>query len=280
VSELLKKHKNEPFFIAAGFFRPHVPFVAPQTYFDPYPYQQVVMPPVIQNDWDDIPAQGINYVTSVNGQMTVEQEKKAVAAYYASTSFLDAQVGKVLQSLKDEGLEDNTIVIFTSDHGYLLGEHRFWMKVSLMEESARVPLIIKVPGKDPAVCHSFAELIDLFPTVATLAGLNPPKNIQGKDLSPLFEDPSQELKEFAFSISLRDGKMGYLIRTIDWAYIQYGEEENADKELYNMKYDPRQYNNLALNPTYQQVVEEMKIRLSLKLVEVRKNDLGINYAED
>src|SRR5690606_8542754 len=102
--------------------------------------------------------------------MTSEQEKKAVAAYYASVTFMDAQLGKILQTLKEEGLEDNTIIIFTSDHGYFLGEHRFWMKVGLMEESVRVPLIIKVPGKAPAVCHSFAESIDLYPTVSELAG--------------------------------------------------------------------------------------------------------------
>jgi len=230
-----------------------------------------------EHNWDT-QAEEIESLTYIfPEEMTVAQEKKAVAAYYASTSFLDAQVGKVLQTLKDQGLEDNTIVIFTSDHGYLLGEHRFWMKVSLMEESVRVPLIIKVPGKDPAVCHSFAELIDLFPTVTTLAGFNPPEHIQGKNLSPLFDDPNQEINEFAFSVSQRNGKIGYLIRTENWAYIQYGEEVDADMELYDMNYDPGQYNNLASNPTYLKVVEDMKTRLRLKLGEVRDNDLGINY---
>ena len=277
VSELLQEHKSKPFFIAAGFFRPHVPFIAPRPFYFPYPHEEVVLPPIIQNDWDDIPEQGINYVNSVNGQMTVEQEKKAVAAYYASTSFLDAQVGRVLHTLKEQGLEDNTIVIFTSDHGYLLGEHRFWMKVSLMEESARVPLIIKVPGKDPAVCHSFAELIDLFPTVTSLAGFTPPGNIQGKNLSPLFDDPQLEIKEFAFSVSMRNGNMGHLIRTDKWAYIQYGEEEDAKNELYDMKYDPRQYNNLASYPKHKKVVQEMKNKLRFKLEEIRNNNLGISY---
>lgn len=280
VSELLQEHKSKPFFIAAGFFRPHVPFIAPRSFYYPYPHEEVVLPPIIQNDWDDIPQQGINYVTSVNGQMTVEQEKKAVAAYYASTSFLDAQVGKVLQTLKEQGLEDNTIVIFTSDHGYLLGEHRFWMKVSLMEESARVPLIIKVPGKDPAVCHSFAELIDLFPTVTSLAGFTPPGTIQGKNLSPLFDDPQLEIKEFAFSVSMRNGNMGHLIRTDNWAYIQYGEEEDSKNELYDMNYDPRQYNNLVSYPKHKKVVQEMKNKLRLKLEEIRNNNLGISYRRE
>src|SRR5699024_6009677 len=110
------------------------------------------------------PDASINYVTTRNSAMSEEQEKKAIAAYYACTSFLDDQVGRILKALKEEALEENTIVIFTSDHGYLLGEHDFWMKVSLLEESSRVPLIIKVPGKAPAVVNSINELIDLYPT--------------------------------------------------------------------------------------------------------------------
>ncbi|MDD4109726.1 MAG: sulfatase, partial [Prolixibacteraceae bacterium] len=153
-SELIRQHKDKPFFLAVGFVRPHVPFVAPKKYFDPYPYEQIVLPPKVVNDWDDIPARGINYVTSVNARMSEEQEKKAVAGYYAAVSYMDTQVGKVLKTLEEEGLEDNTIVIFTSDHGFHLGEHRFWMKVSLHEESVRVPMIIKVPGKKPGVCNS------------------------------------------------------------------------------------------------------------------------------
>ncbi len=277
VSALLREHKDEPFFIAAGFFRPHVPFVAPKSFFEPYPHEQMVLPPQVVNDWDDIPEQGINYVNSVNGQMSKEQEKKAVAAYYASTSFLDAQVGKVLQTLREEGLEDNTIVIFTSDHGFHLGEHRFWMKVSLLEESVRVPMIIKVPGKEPAVCHSFAELIDLYPTVSELAGLNPPEDIQGKSLAGMIDNPEKEVRDFAFSVSKRFGRIGYLIRTDRWAYIQYGDQAEGGMELYNMIYDPGQFNNLANHPRYQKVVAEMKVRLRNKLAEVRDNDLGITY---
>src|SRR5690606_2290114 len=162
------------------------------------------LPPQVINDWDDIPASGINYVTSLNSQMSEEQEKKAIAGYYASVSFMDDQVGKVLQALRDEGLEDNTIVIFTSDHGFHLGEHRFWMKVSLKEESARVPLIIKVPGKQPAVCHSFVELIDLYPTVAELAGLNYSPNLQGKSLAKVIDNPELEVRPYAFSVSQRN----------------------------------------------------------------------------
>jgi iduronate 2-sulfatase len=275
--ELIRKHKNKPFFLAVGFVRPHVPFVAPRAYFEPYPYQQIVLPPKVLNDWDDIPQQGINYVTSLNAQMSEDQEKKAVAGYYASVSFMDAQVGKVLQALRDEGLEDNTIVIFTSDHGFHLGEHRFWMKVSLKEESARVPMIIKVSGKKPAVCHSFAELLDLYPTVAELAGLKTSPHLQGKSLVGLLDDPQKEVRPYAFSISGWNKKFSFLIRSEKWAFTQYGEDASDGIELFDMEHDSKQFNNLAKNPRYQSTVEHFKEELARKLREIRTNDLGIRY---
>ncbi|HZH72157.1 MAG TPA: sulfatase-like hydrolase/transferase, partial [Mariniphaga sp.] len=226
---------------------------------------------------DDIPERGINYVTSVNGKMSEEQEKKAVAGYYASVSFMDAQVGKILQTLKEEGLEDNTIVIFTSDHGFHLGEHRFWMKVSLHEESVRVPLIVKVPGKQPGICHSFAELIDLYPTVAELAGLKFSPHLQGESLVRTLDDPSAEVRDFAFSISVRNNNKSFLIRNNKWAYIQYDEDASSGMELFDMEYDPKQYNNLAYHPKYQDVVADLQSHLKKKLEEVRDNDLGIDY---
>jgi len=277
-SELIRKHKDEPFFLAVGFVRPHVPFVAPKKYFEPYPYEQMVLPPKVENDWDDIPAKGINYVTSVNAQMSEEQGKKAIAGYYASVSYMDAQVGKVLKTLEEEGLEDNTIVIFTSDHGFHLGEHRFWMKVSLHEESVRVPLIIKVPGKEPGVCNSFAELLDLYPTVAELAGLETSSHLQGKSLVETLDDPSFEVRDMAFSMNNWRGKT-YLLRSKKWAYIQYDEDAGSGIELFDMDYDPGQYNNLANNPQYADVVAEFKERLQQKLKEVRTNDLEIDYTD-
>lgn len=273
-SELIRAHKDKPFFLAVGFVRPHVPFVAPKAYFEPYPHQQTVLPPKVENDWDDIPTAGINYVTSVNGEMSQEQEKKAIAAYYASVAYMDAQLGKVLKTLEEEGLENNTIVIFTSDHGFHLGEHRFWMKVSLHEESVRVPLIIKVPGKPAGVCESFAELLDLYPTVAELAGLKHSPDLQGKSLASTLDDPSAQVRDMAFSVSVRNGVTAFLIRTEKWAYIQYDEDAGSGMELYDMEYDPGQYNNLADNPRYAAELEMMQAKLAAKLAEVRNNDLG------
>ncbi len=276
-SELIRKHKDKPFFLAVGFVRPHVPFVAPKSYFDAYPHEQMVLPPKVENDWDDIPNAGINYVTSVNAKMSEEQEKKAIAGYYASVAYMDAQVGKVLKTLKEEGLEDNTIVIFTSDHGFHLGEHRFWMKVSLHEESVRVPLIIKVPNKEPGVCHSLTELLDLYPTVAELAGLKASPHIQGKSITKTLDNPSAKVRNAAFSVS--NGGSSFLLRTDKWAYIQYGEDAKSGMELFNMEYDEKQYSNLALNPKFQDIVQEFQTMLKDKLKEVRENDLGIAYKQ-
>src|SRR6185436_3173996 len=121
-----------PFFLAVGFVRPHVPFVAPKSYFEPFlPYDKLPLPPKVAGDWDDIPKAGINYKTSENMKLDIRRQKKAIGGYYASVAYMDAQVGKVLDALEQSGQADNTIVIFTSDHGYHLGEHDFWAKVSL-----------------------------------------------------------------------------------------------------------------------------------------------------
>ncbi|NGM63097.1 sulfatase [Sphingobacterium sp. SGG-5] len=276
-SELIRRHKHEPFFLAVGFVRPHVPFVAPKGYFAPYPYEQIVLPPRVVNDWGDIPAPGINYVNSVNAQMSEEQEQKAIAGYYAAVAFMDAQVGKVLRTLRDEGLEENTIVVFTSDHGFHLGEHRFWMKVSLKEESVRVPLVIKVPGKAPAVCNSLVELLDLYPTVAELAGLKPSPHIQGKSLVNVLDSPKQEVRPYAFSVSKKGNTFSFLVRSHKWAFIQYGEDGSKGLELFDMEYDEKQFNNLAHNPHYQPVVDRFRQVVAEKLKEIRTNDLSINY---
>ncbi len=273
--ELIKAHKNQPFFLAIGFVRPHVPFVAPEKYFRPYPFQNIIMPDRIANDWQDIPKRGINYVNSVNAQMSPDQEKKAVAGYYAAVSYMDAQVGKVLKALKNEGLENNTIVIFTSDHGFHLGEHRFWMKVSLHEESVRVPLIIKVPGKKSAICNSFVELIDLYPTVAQLAGLKSSKYLQGKSLVKTLDNPETKVRNMAFCVS--QGGRSFLLRNDHWAFIQYDEDAGSGIELYNMIKDPHQFHNLAGEPDYADIVKQFKKKLKQKLAEVRDNDLGISY---
>lgn len=269
--ELLKTKRDQPFFLAVGFVRPHVPFVAPRRdYKDFLPYSKMPLPPKIKDDWKDIPKAGINYKTSVNMKMDERRQRKAVGGYYASVVFMDRMVGQVLDALQESGQEENTIVIFTSDHGYHLGEHDFWAKVSLHEESAAVPLIIKVPGKKPAVCHSLVELLDLYPTISQLCGLEVPKRIQGKDLSPVFENPAHEVRDAAFSVN---GK-GYLLREDRWAYLGY---DQGGEELFDMAEDPHQYTNLASDPNHTATRDRLRAKLKAKLTEVRTNDLGLTY---
>ena len=273
-AELIQTHKDEPFFLGVGFVRPHVPFVAPRKdYKDFLPYDKMVLPEKVDGDWDDIPKQGINYKTSKNMKMDVRRQKKAVGGYYASVVYMDRMVGQVLDSLTKSGLDDKTIVIFTSDHGYHLGEHDFWAKVSLHDESAAIPLIIRIPGKKPAVCHSLVELLDLYPTLSNLCGLEVPSRLQGKDISPVFDNPKHEVRDAAFSVN---GK-GFLLREHDWAYIQYGEDGNKGIELFDMKKDPKQYTNLANDPKHAETVTRFRKKMTAKLKEIRTNDLGLKY---
>jgi len=270
--ELIEKHKDEPFWLGVGFVRPHVPYVSPRTYFPPFkPYNKMVLPEKRRGDWDDIPKPGINYKNSVNMKLDIRRQKKAVGGYYAAVSFMDAQVGKVLDALKKADLFDKTIIVFTSDHGYHLGEHDFWEKVSLHDESARVPLIICVPGKRPAVCESLVELLDLYPTTAALCGLEVPKRLQGKDISPMLDDPTREVRDAAFSVAPM--RKGFLLREHGYAYIQYGEKAERGIELFDMKRDPKQFTNLAGGKQHHKLVERFRAKMAAKLREVRDNDL-------
>jgi iduronate 2-sulfatase len=270
--ELIEQRRDELFWLGVGFVRPHVPFVAPRGYYTPFkPYSNMVLPEKVEGDWDDIPRPGINYKTSINMKMDTRRQRKAVGGYYASVAYMDAQVGKVLDALERNGLEDKTIIIFTSDHGYHLGEHDFWAKVSLRDESAGVPLIISVPGKKPAVCDSLVELLDLYPTVAKLCGLQAPDHVQGKDISPMLDDPKHEVRDAAFSVAPM--RKGFLLREHKYAYIQYGEAASAGVELFDMETDPKQYTNLADKSEHRHVVKRFKARMAEKLREVRDNDL-------
>ena len=271
--ELIHLHKDKPFWLGVGFVRPHVPFVAPRSYYPPFkPYSKMVLPPKIPGDWDDIPKAGINYCTSSNMKMDLRRQKKSVGGYYASVAYMDAQVGKVLTALDEAGLRDNTIVIFTSDHGYHLGEHDFWAKVSLRDESSQVPLIISAPGKKPAVCNSFVELLDLYPTLASMCGLKAHERLQGKDVSKMLDDPNHSVRDAAFCVA--PARKGFLLREEKWAYIQYGEKAEKGIELFDAQKDPKQYDNLAKKKKYQPVVKAFKKKMAAKLAAVRDNDLG------
>ncbi len=267
--DLIDLHKDEPFFLAVGFVRPHIPFVAPASYFEMYPWADMAPPIVQPGDQDDVVWKG---VTTASKIFNDDEKKKSIGAYYASTSYMDHQVGRVLQKLEDEGLEDNTIVIFTADHGYFLGEHDFWSKQYVHEESSRVPLIIKVPGKSPAVCDSFVELLDLYPTLAELCGLPVPTGLQGVSQAGTLDDPDVEPRSEAFSIF--EANNLYLLRDANYAFIQRFEDGSGGYELYDMVADPYQITSLAANPAYGAVLEDFKDRMvqRLQMLEGHRDD--------
>lgn len=256
--ELLRQKKDERFFIAAGFVRPHYPMVAPKRYFDLYPIDAIELPHVPKDDLDDIPPLGMAKTMSTTdsiGQYP-ENQKRMWAGYYATITFMDDQIGRILDELDRLGIRDKTAIVFTSDHGYHLGEHHFWQKSNLHEEALRVPLIISVPGLTPGRTGSMAELMDLYPTMSDIVGLkNLPDTVQGKSLKPILLDSSKEVKEFAFTT----GNSGYAMRSKEWSYIRYKDDT---EELYHMSDDPDQYANLATNPEYAAVIRDWRAKLN------------------
>ena len=240
--ELLKslKKENKPFFLATGLVRPHYPSVAPEQYFKPYPFTNMVLPYVPEDDWKDMPKAGISLSNSLKFGINQfpDNQKKMWAGYLATVTFMDEQVGRILDTLEELKLDKTTTVIFTSDHGYLLGEHHFWQKGNLREEVTRVPLIIRAPTYKHGRSSSLVELVDLFPTACELTGLPIPKSVQGKSLVPTLDDPKRTVKNTALSFVPK----GTSLRTKNWSYIQY---KDGTEELYNMKTDSKQFNNLS-----------------------------------
>ncbi|MBI2947425.1 MAG: sulfatase [Verrucomicrobia bacterium] len=258
--QLLEAHKDKPFFIAAGFYKPHTPYVAPKKYFDLYPIDSIKLPaiPADQQSTAPKPALASNSPWPYFG-VTEDQARECKRAYYATISFVDAQIGKVLEAVDRLKLWDNTVVVFWSDHGYHLGEHGLWMKQSLFEESARVPLIIVAPGAKAKGKPSprVVEFVDLYPTLADLTGLTPPKNLAGTSLRPLLNNPNRRWNRPAFTQVQRGQFPGYSARTERWRYIEW-DDGTKGTQLYDHKTDPRELKNLASDPKYAKVAAEMK----------------------
>jgi len=258
--KLLEQRKNEqePFFLAVGFFRPHTPYIAPKKYFDLYPEETVPLPKQLPNDLDDIPEDAL-FTKPAHWGLDEQQQKEALRAYYASISFMDAQLGRVLDALDRLGLAENTIVVFWSDHGYNVGQHGQWMKQSLFETSARVPLIFRVPkiggGKKS---NRTVELLDIYPTLAELANLPAPADLDGKSLVPLLKDPVAIWEKAAYTqVKRPNGVVGRSVRTERWRYTEWNEGK-AGAELYDHDKDPDEFTNLAADAHYQAVRTTLK----------------------
>jgi uncharacterized sulfatase len=261
---LLEKHRDRPFFLAAGFYRPHCPFIAPKKYFDMYRMDRIPAPSFSPGELAGIPVPAF-WTTPPNWDLSVEQQRESIRAYYASISFLDAQVGRVLDALDRLKLTDQTIVIFISDHGYNLGNHGQWMKQSLFDRSARAPFIMAGPGiskgkPSPRV----VEFLDLYPTLADLTRLERPDGLEGRSLASLLRSPSSAWNRPALTQVRRgtapDFFMGYSIRNEKWRYTEW-DEGRLGTELYDETKDPAEMRNLAADREYRDVVDQMQALL-------------------
>ena len=202
VIKLIEDHARRPFFIAAGFYRPHCPYVAPKKYFDLYPLDKITLPDVPAEYPKTLPAAALASTKPWPWfGVTQRQARESIQAYYAAISFVDAQIGRLLDTLDRRKLAENTIVVFWSDNGYHLGEHGLWMKQSDFEGSARVPLIVAAPDRQAKgrVCQRPVELLDIYPTLAALSELTPPANLAGQSLVSLLDDPGAAWDKPAFT---------------------------------------------------------------------------------
>jgi arylsulfatase A-like enzyme len=300
VLERAARRKDRPFFLAVGFFRPHTPFIAPKDpYFGYYPEAEMPVVRGIEEDETDIPLPALGSRKPEEKRLTDDLRRKAVQSYYASISFMDAQVGRVVNALDRLGLAEDTIIVFTSDHGYHLGEHGLWKKQSLFEESARVPLLLVAPGiaKRGAVVHAPVSHVDLYPTLTELAGVKAPANLQGQSLVPLLKDPAARSRGWALTQVVRgggggeggggkkkgagqsdagertrrkaaaaqregDGRIfGYTLRTARWRFTEWGEAGKQGRELYDHEHDPKELKNLAGVAAHAGTVSELSAQL-------------------
>lgn len=279
VLERCANRKDRPFFLAVGFFRPHTPYVAPKDpYFGFYPEAKM---PVVRNvieDQADVPTAALGSYKKEQDKLTDDLRRQCVQAYYASISFMDAQVGRVIGTLDRLGLAEKTIIVFTSDHGYHMGEHGLWQKMSLFEGSARVPLLIVAPGiaKPEGVANSPVSHLDLYPTLCELADVKSPLNLQGQSLVPLLKDTAKPGRGWAITQVTRGGIrkprvtapqgatgkrfFGYTLRTPRWRYTEW-DEGSAGRELYDHDADPQEITNLADKPEHASTIANLSEQL-------------------
>jgi iduronate 2-sulfatase len=270
--ELMQKAaaQGAPFFVAVGFRRPHTPYIAPERYYALYHPEELRPRPGPVEHLAKVPDLALTYRIGVNPKLPAKRPGDTIAAYYAAVSFMDAQVGLLLDALDRLKLWDDTIVVFQSDHGYHLGEHGgLWHKLSLFEECARAPLIVAVPGRKPGACLRLVEMVDIYPTLTDLCGLPAPEGLEGTSFKPLLDDPTRPWKRAAFTVVSRprgnlqsgDSKFGdaaWLGRTVFDSRWRYTVWPDGTAELYDHHNDPFEYENVAAEPKQRNQLERMK----------------------
>ena len=255
-AQILQQRHDQPFFLACGIYHPHLPWYAPKKYFDMHPLEDIELPPSRKDDLDDIPPGGKRMVgRAVDIVKKQGQWKNAVQGRLASTSFADECVGHVLNALDRSPHRDNTIVMLWGDHGYDIGEKKF-AKSALWEQTARTPLIIRVPHGVAGRCARPVTLVHLYPTLIDLCGLPPRQDLDGRSIAPLVHN-SQKDWPFPAVICHSPDWHGHnhVVRTEQFHYIHYN---GGGEELYSCKDDPNQWNNLAGDPQYGHVKAKLK----------------------
>ena len=254
--EQLGADQKKPFFLAVGFYRPHVPFYAPLRFFESHPLSEIRLPTTQDDDRADLPGAALELTDNStppahNWFVTQNQWKSAVQAYLACVSFTDSQVGRLLDALDGSPHRDNTIVVLFSDHGFHLGEKQRWAKQSLWESSTQVPLIISVPnGSRGLRCVKPVELMGLFPTLTRLCNLPAPPGLEGASLAPLLQNVNADWPHAAVTTYQRNN---HAVRTENFRYIRYAD---GSEELYDHRTDPHEWKNLALDSQFSAVIAE------------------------
>ena len=281
-AELLRNYAdhNQAFFLAVGLYRPHTPFVAPKKFFEMYPTDQITVPTIPAGYLDALPKGAKQSLTRKKAQLNLPEDlaRQAIQAYYASITFADAQVGRILDALVETGLDANTIVVFTSDHGYHMGEHGHWQKTTLFENAARVPLIIAVPNSKNTgqTTNSPAEMIDFYPTLGKLCGLRLPKHLAGVSLVPVLQDPEVKLRESAFT----QYESGYSLRTPRYRYTEWGENGAEGVELYDHQSDPVEMTNLASKSKHAALMEMLSEQLQERIIQANRKPKGVKQVRE
>ena len=274
---------GENFFLAYGLYRPHVPFVAPKYYFDLHKKSNFSVPESDDSFLKTIPKPAALSIRSRKEQIDIEIEKATYIkrAYYATTSFIDAQIGRVLRKLEETGLHKNTIVVFTSDHGYHLGENGHWQKQTLFDSATRVPLIISVPGIKRGLNNVDApvELIDIYPTIMDLLEIESPRFIQGKSLKPFLEGSHESIRKSSLTelqINTPEGiAQGYSIKTNRFRLSQWKLNDKVSYELYDHKFDSSEINNISSNTDYVVVRDSLIKILNDRINRAKKYPPGL-----
>ena len=261
---VLEELQHTQFFLAVGFEKPHLPFYAPRKYYELYAQQAFDLPATSMLP-TDAPAVANNNLAGLrlykdipdDGPFSDTKTLELIRAYAASTSYMDAQVGRVLQRLDTLGLSQNTVVVFVGDHGFHLGEHGTWRKNTLFEVALHSPMIISVPGQQPSRTDALAELVDIYPTLCETCQLSVPSELEGLSLIPVIEQPTRPWKAAAFSRLSRGGTGGRSMRTAQYRYTEWGGNARRGRELYDYDADPDETINIANLPENAELVAHL-----------------------